>query len=279
MIKRAISTVALWALIVLALYYGGADAGVFLLTIVAVASQNELYRLLQKAGHRPFRNFGTCLGAVMMLAPYYTLKLYPSGEKVGLEGGIIAVTLVVCCLRIMRERDGTNRMETLAFTLFGLVYIPFMLQFLVRVLTLTADSSQGLLLAIWITAVAKFCDVGALLVGTAVGRHPMSPTMSPKKTWEGAVGGVILSMGVGAGLAVLLHGWVPTHFTPLAAALIAMPVATVSIVSDLIESVIKRRANVKDSGRFIPGIGGAFDLSDSLILAAPVGYLLLRIIL
>ena len=81
-------------------------------------------------------------------------------------------------------------------------------------------------------------------------------------------------MGVGAGMAWLSRDWFPPHMTPLVAALMAAPIAVLGIVADLIESVLKRRANMKDSGATIPGIGGMFDLSDSLLLTAPVAYFL-----
>jgi len=155
-----------------------------------------------------------------------------------------------------------------------------MLQYLVRIATPPAgDTTQAagrIVLCLWVVAVAKFCDVGALLAGLAVGRHPMAPLTSPKKTWEGAAGGVIVAMGVGWLVAWLGRGVLPAAMTPLRSALLAAPLACVAIVSDLVESVIKRRAALKDSGGGVPGIGGMFDLCDSLILAAPVGYFLLQ---
>jgi phosphatidate cytidylyltransferase len=108
----------------------------------------------------------------------------------------------------------------------------------------------------------------------AFGRHKMAPQISPKKTWEGAVGGVLVAMGVGALVAWLGRNELPPHLTPLVAAFLAAPVALVAIVSDLIESIMKRHAVIKDSGGTIPGIGGIFDLTDSLILTAPLGYFL-----
>jgi phosphatidate cytidylyltransferase len=102
----------------------------------------------------------------------------------------------------------------------------------------------------------------------------MSPTISPKKTWEGAVGGVLTSVGIGALVAWLGRDHLGTTLSPLHAAIIAAPIAVIAIVSDLVESVIKRRAALKDSGHVIPGIGGMFDLSDSLLLTAPVAYFL-----
>ncbi|MDB6128738.1 MAG: phosphatidate cytidylyltransferase, partial [Verrucomicrobia bacterium] len=163
-------------------------------------------------------------------------------------------------------------------TVFGLVYVALMLQYLVRVLTPLPDDTitptGRLILCLWLIAVAKFCDVGALLTGLAIGRHKMTPQISPKKTWEGAIGGVIISRGVGALVAWLGRGQLPAHMTPPIAALLAAPIALVAIVSDLIESIIKRRAAIKDSGAGIPGIGGVFDVSDSLLLTAPLGYFL-----
>jgi len=102
----------------------------------------------------------------------------------------------------------------------------------------------------------------------------MAPQISPKKTWEGAIGGVLMAMGVGALVAWLGRGHLPPNLTPPVAALLAAPIALVAIVSDLIESIIKRHAALKDSGGAIPGIGGVFDLSDSLLLTAPLGYFL-----
>jgi phosphatidate cytidylyltransferase len=192
---------------------------------------------------------------------------------------VLPLAVVVCAVRLLGERTPETRVEALATTLFGIVYVPLMLSYLVAILVPRPGDAAGadarLLLALWLVAVAKFCDVGALLAGLAFGRHRMSPQISPKKTWEGAAGGIVCSMGVGAGVAWLARDVLGGQLSPGRAALIAVPVAALGIVADLVESVIKRRANLKDSGRAIPGIGGMFDLSDSMILAAPVGYLLL----
>ena len=276
MAKRIISTVGLWALTIGIGYAFRIDGVVWALAILAVASQHELYRMFEKMGERPFHYLGLALGLVMILAPYYTNAVYPHGGKRGLEAGIVAVCIVIACVRTMRERDNSNRLETIVYTVFGLVYIPFMLHFGVRVMALPDDPDIGLMLGIWIVAVTKFCDVGALLVGMVIGRTKLAPHASPNKTWEGAVGGVIIGAGVGAGLVLLFRDLFPATLTPLIAALIAVPVASVGTVSDLIESIFKRRADLKDSGRWIPGIGGAFDLIDSLILSMPVAYLLFR---
>jgi phosphatidate cytidylyltransferase len=167
----------------------------------------------------------------------------------------------------------------LSSTVFGLVYVALLLQYLVRLLTPSNPDPIGaegrLFLCIWLIVAAKLCDTGALLTGLVAGRHPMAPQISPKKTWEGAVGGIVVSMGVSYFFALLFRAHLPPFFTPVHAAALAAPIAAIAIVSDLIESIIKRQAEFKDSGTAIPGIGGIFDVSDSLLLVAPVGYFLL----
>src|SRR5690606_9632075 len=181
--------------------------------------------------------------------------------------------------RIVGERNPENRVESLAWTLFGLIYVPFMLQFLVRILLVdTPHANTGLALALWLIAVSKFCDVGALLSGMLFGKHKMAPVISPKKTWEGAIGGLLTSAALGASIVYGFSQYFPASLTPALAAAVALPIAGLGIVSDLIESVIKRRADTKDSGATIPGIGGMFDLSDSLILTAPAGFLVFSLL-
>lgn len=278
MLKRALSTIALWGLIAAALsFFRSPEIGVWLVAIMAVLAQHECYRMLEKMGFHPFRRIGLTLGATMILAPHYAQHWL--GRGTGVDAAVIAVILIVCCARILWQRDPASRFETLHSTVFGLVYVPFMLQFFVKVFWLYGDTQeahwQGIFAMIWIVAVSKFCDVGAYLVGSAIGKRRMAPTISPGKSWEGAVGGVLVSMGVGAGLSAAAGEHCHPSLTPLIAALLALPIAVTAIVSDLIESIMKRGAELKDSGRSIPGIGGAFDLMDSLVLTAPVGYLLL----
>ena len=273
--QRIFSTFCLWALVIACIHFFGTTGGVWLMTAVAVLTLREFYQMVRRMGLDPFDKFGMTLGALTMLAPYYAPILLPEARnQLAAPGTVLAAAVVVFALRILGERKPENRVETLAWSLFGVVYVPFMLSFLIRIAALPGpDAKSGLLLMIWLIAVSKFCDVGALLSGMAFGRHKMAPGISPKKTWEGAIGGVLISAGVGAALAHFLSRYYPAGFTPVLAALIATPIAILAIVSDLIESVIKRRADTKDAGAAIPGIGGMFDLSDSLVLTAPVGYI------
>lgn len=273
--KRIFSTVLLWALVGGALWFFRTNGALVLVTLISVFTLREFYHLMHASGYDPFDKFGMFFGGLITISPWLNASF---GWPLHL---LLPLAVVVFAVRLLGERTPETRVESLASTLFGIVYVALMLQYLVAIITplphdtITADAR--LLLGLWLVAVTKFCDMGALLTGMAIGRHKMSPQISPKKTWEGAAGGVVFSMAIGASLAWLARDLFPGHMTPLVGALIAIPLAMVGIVADLVESVLKRRAKMKDSGTTIPGIGGMFDLSDSIILAAPIGYFLFRL--
>jgi phosphatidate cytidylyltransferase len=272
--KRIFSTVLLWLIIFATMYFFQARGGIVLLVLVSTFTLREFYQMIGRMGHAPFSRLGLLFGAAITLAPVWV------GQCPLLTAeSLLALAAIVFAIRIVGERNPENRVESLAWTLAGLVYVPFMLQFLVRVLLIDAPhANSGLALALWLIAVSKFCDVGALLSGMAFGKHKMAPVISPKKTWEGAIGGLLTSAALGAGIVYFCGAYFPSSLTPLLAAAIALPIAGLGIISDLVESVIKRRANTKDSGATIPGIGGMFDLSDSLILTSPAGFLIFSLL-
>jgi phosphatidate cytidylyltransferase len=275
MAKRIFSSVALWTIVGAALWFFRTRGALVLIALISVLTLREFYQLMRAAGYAPFDKLGLLFGGLITIAPWTEARFGWHGHL------LLALGTVVFAVRLLGERTPENRVESLATTLLGLVYVSLLLQYFVRiVLPLPGDavSADGrLLLCFWLVVVGKFCDMGGLLTGLAIGRHKMSPQISPKKTWEGAVGGVLTSMAGGAIFAWLARGAFPAHLTPLYAALIAVPIAVLGIVSDLVESMVKRRANRKDSGGIIPGMGGVFDVSDSLILVAPVAFVLFRL--
>lgn len=269
--KRIFSTVLLWAIVGTALWFFRTKGALVLTTLVSMFTLREFYRLMHACGHTPFDRLGVVFGGLITIAPWIEARYHLPTHA------LLALGTMAFAIRLLGERTSETRVESLSSTLFGLVYVSLMLQYFVRIATpLPGDvvSENGrLLLCLWIVAATKFCDMGALLTGLAFGRHKMSPQISPKKTWEGAAGGILFAMGISALIAWLARDSFPPHMTPLVAALMGAPIAGLGIVADLIESVLKRRANIKDSGSIIPGMGGFFDMSDSLILTAPLGYL------
>ena len=119
--------------------------------------------------------------------------------------------------------------------------------------------------------------MGAYLTGSLIGKHQLVPHISPKKTWEGFFGALAFSIGGGCGLVALL----PQKLALIGyhhAIVLGLVLGLAAVIGDLAESLIKRSCGVKDSGRFLPGIGGALDLIDSILFTAPLLYFYMRFI-
>jgi len=126
--------------------------------------------------------------------------------------------------------------------------------------------------------VTKFSDTGAYAVGSLIGRHKMIPRVSPGKTWEGFGGAIFLST-VSSLLFVQIFGAHMFGMNSMHALILGVVLSSTAVIGDLIESLFKREAGLKDSGHFFPGIGGILDLLDSLLFNAPIMYIYLRHIL
>ncbi len=273
---RALSTLGLWVVVGLVLYgfgrYNIAQLGGFLVILaLGLAAQYELYRILEKTGARPRIGVGLVAGAVLLVAVFLS------------EGGIpaalnyAALGWVALLLTLLRRPLVDQRWVLRFSTAFGVLYVPALLAFFVDFARWkNQDNNHGLWIALWVVAVTKFTDVGGLLFGVPFGRHKLAPGISPAKSWEGCAGGLAFSAAASALFAWICVGPLGLPFmTPAKAALMALPLAALSIPSDLVESVFKRLAGAKDSGATIPGIGGALDLIDSLVLTAPTALVLL----
>jgi phosphatidate cytidylyltransferase len=126
--------------------------------------------------------------------------------------------------------------------------------------------------------VTKCSDMGAYLTGSAIGRHKMIPRVSPGKTWEGFVGAILCSTAASFGFARLARHEL-AFLSPAHAVVLGVILGVAAVLGDLVESLFKREAAVKDSGRWFPGIGGILDLIDSLLFNAPLMYLYLRYVM
>jgi phosphatidate cytidylyltransferase len=287
MIKRTLSTIALWGTVFGTIYFFGAIGGVVLLAIFALLAQYEFQTILEKSGLPPWRYITLMLGGAMMLAV--------GVNAFAMDGKVYAVTLVpivtVVCLTFpiavvfgaLRWVSEPNAINRLAGSVLSLAYVPFMLMHYLLIMFVGSgnwlkNGTRGLCLAIWVIAAAKFTDVGGYLVGSMIGRHKLAPAISPGKTWEGVGGGLLLAALVAYLPVQFFPNYFPDWLAPEMAAFLALPIGMAAIISDLSESAFKRRAGLKDSGKCIPGIGGALDLADSLLLAGPVAFYLFLIV-
>lgn len=285
MILRVFSTVILWSIVIGGVVGFGEVGTMWILTVAAVCTQFEIYALLGRLGFAANRISGLATGAFLVPMGYYI-------EGAGMDALAVGVLMMSGASVLFPQAQRGMYVKRLLPTFFGLVYVPFLLHYFVRILQTAGEipagttMSFGLFFCLWLLAVAKFSDIGALLVGKMIGRTKMAPSISPGKTIEGLVGGIAASAGIGALLPWILQNYRPelvsfegVNFDPGSAAILALPVAAAAVIGDLIASVLKRLANIKDSGGAIPGIGGMLDLTDSLILAAPTGYFLLLALL
>jgi phosphatidate cytidylyltransferase len=200
-------------------------------------------------------------GAVMMALAYW------KGPRDVLPA--LAVTAIaVVTWRLPGGAPGYVRDVTAG--IFALIYLPTMAVFVALMLRQPGGAHRALLFVI----LAVCSDIGGYFAGIVVGRHPMAPVISPKKTWEGLAGSVVACLAGGAiGLKLLLHG------TVWAGLILGAGAVAAATLGDLVESMMKRDLETKDMSTILPGHGGVLDRLDSLLIVAPVSWLLMTIFL
>ena len=269
---RLKSSAIIWTATVLIIATLGIHGAIFLLALIAYFSQLELYQMFEKMGLSPMKQIGLICGSALIFGSYYFGSL-EAGEN------IFLISFLGLILLIARVDVQEGRFKSLLPTLFGFIYIPYLLHFLIKLYHLNIlqgnDSSSSIFLGLWVIAIAINTDIGGYIFGKIMGKTKFS-IVSPNKTYEGAVGGILFSVLAGIAILLLFPQYAPSQLNPINAILITIPISLASIASDLIESAFKRQANQKDSSNIIPGVGGVFDLSDSIILTAPLAYLLIK---
>ncbi|HEY0486959.1 MAG TPA: phosphatidate cytidylyltransferase [Mycobacteriales bacterium] len=231
----------------------------FVLVIIAAIGVgiHEMVRAVQRVEARP--------PLVPVLAG--GLGMLVLAWSAGPEALLVGLLLTLVALPVWRLADGPvgYQRDVTAGALVA-VYVPFLAGFCV-LLTVPHD---GALRTVAFIATVVCSDVGGYAAGVLFGRHPMAPAVSPKKSWEGFAGSLV-ACGI-AGVCFLVFGFGGTVWE---GALYGMAIALAATLGDLAESMIKRDLNIKDMGTLLPGHGGVMDRLDSLLLAAPVAYLLL----
>jgi phosphatidate cytidylyltransferase len=206
-------------------------------------------------------------------------RVYSSGDNPTPDRGWTAVTSALAAavlglfLAEMRAFTGPGRaVERLALGVFTVAYLGLLPSFLVRLRLDRADDLGPVALALAIF-VPKGCDIGAYFTGRLIGRHRMTPVLSPKKTWEGAAGGLTFAVLVAFGLN-RLGPVIPGG--SIGVVLFGLTVGLAGMLGDLAESLIKRDCQQKDASQVVPGFGGVLDVVDAIVFAAPVCYWWLR---
>ena len=248
----------------------GTDVGFMtIMFLLVVLSVREFYNLMRRSGHTPWAFWGTTCAGLMVLADWLGYReFHPEMHWVG-----IVAFVFLCGLFVLQgwSRPRKQGIISMALTAFAIVYVWGLAHFIVRI-RYFEPGLVGIRGVLMLVAVVKVSDITAYLVGSRWGRHHPFTQVSPKKSWEGYISGSVAALiaGVVAGRLFFENmSW----YLSLA---FAVPVCIFGHLGDLVESVIKRDLDVKDSGVRLPGLGGILDVVDSLLLAGPVAFYLLE---
>lgn len=275
----------LWAVVLLAIFAPHRMVSGFSLLLIVlllgVAGLWEMYGLAARTGLPCFRWSGVWAGIVLLGGTFALMSEIffepPDIERAGdFASGVLAVFILWLLCRQFVSKSNTKAIGAIAATVLGFLYVPWLLNFIQKIYFFPGVQGQHYVL--FFILVTKFSDLGAYVTGSLIGRHKMIPRISPGKTWEGFAGAIVISTGVSVGYA-LLAGDRLAGMTLFHAVILGVLLSGSAVVGDLIESIFKREAGVKDSGRLFPGIGGILDLLDSLLFNAPIMYLYLRFVL
>ncbi len=260
-------------------------AGLVLLALGMLAGARgglELARLFRACGIAAHSRHLTQAAAYGVLVGGLTTGMGNAamvGQWAGpLLGSAAALVVFLSMGFYIRDKDLKGAAGAAAAAVFAFVYMGVVLGFLIAI---RREYSIGVMLAV--VFIVKACDSGAYFTGTAIGKHKLIRFVSPGKTWEGLIGGLIT-----AGVFGMLGLWLgksqfPEALGPLAslnyaqAAIIGVLLGGIGQAGDLSASVVKRDAGVKDSGQILPGFGGMLDMLDSLVISAPLAWWLFHL--
>lgn len=223
----------------------------------------EFFTMLEKKKIMIYKYFGIGMGAIIPLSILFHFEPTKKWELL-----FIVLTLLFLIMMQFKRRENSGVIVDISTTLFGILYVSWFLSFLIKIRYL--PEGIGLLGAVLL--ITKLGDIGAYLIGVNFGKTPLIPRISPNKSVEGSLGGLLFSV-LGAFIAKAF-----VDFSYLHLLFIGILLGIIGQFGDLSESLMKRDCQVKDSGNILPGMGGILDQLDSLLFTAPVFYFYLSIV-
>jgi len=242
--------------------------------LLAVLATLEFGSLMRGVGHQPAVSWAAIIVAGLIVLP--RLEATRPVSLVWLMGGVVGT-----CLLVLARRKTAGAIAAMATTLLMISFVGLLGSFLVRIRCL-APGPAGAVLVVYAVLTIKVCDIGAYLLGRVFGRTPLAPWLSPAKTVEGFLAGLVLACLVADGGMTAWRAWGAAGLgqPPLnmpQALVFGVFMAVLGHLGDLTESAFKRDLSVKDSGQVVPSFGGFLDILDSPLFAAPVAWWLLAV--
>jgi phosphatidate cytidylyltransferase len=283
--KRLVSSVVLIPFILWTI----AQGGLFYLAVVIVIgllAQHEFYGLIVDKGAKPIHSVGLGFGAAVILVAYF------GNEYQAML--LMTASLLVVMVAQLGKNEIQEAMASISGTFFGVFYVAWLLSHAVLLrkfdvaasahydpallVTLNITPGSGIFFMVYTLVTVVGCDVGAYFAGSAWGRIKLAPQISPNKSVEGALGGVIAGGLFGLATKLVFDAFWPdwSAALPWSVALgFGFLLCVVGIIGDLVESLLKRDAEVKDTGALLPGMGGVLDRIDAPLLGLPTMYYLM----
>ncbi len=255
LLQRTITSIVVLSIIIAAMFVDWVFG--LLVTIFIIGGLYEFFTMLEYKGISIYKYFGIGMGAIIPLSITFRFELTKGWELL-----FIALSLLILIVMQFRKSHNSGIIVDISTTIFGILYVSWFCSFLIKIRYM--PDGLGLLASVII--ITKICDVGAYLVGSRFGKTPLIPRISPNKSMEGAIGGLIFSILGALACKPLLN----LNYSNLL--LMGIVFGVLSQLGDLSESLMKRDCQVKDSGKIFPGIGGVLDIIDSLLFTAPVFY-------
>jgi phosphatidate cytidylyltransferase len=281
-IRRLGSSVALWSVALTVILTGYELGFMMLISALGLLGLWEFYSMLDVKGLPNFKWLGMICGGLLNLGSFYSFsRVGPLGSYDFEIAALLFLMLAVFSRQMFQKIRDVSPLETMAYTLFGLLYVPWLFSFVTKIVYLVprdaAGHVTGHIYVLWLVLVTKFSDMGAYMVGSICGKHLLVPHISPKKTWEGFFGALLFSVAGACGLLALIPDRL-SSLRQMDALILGLGLGFAAIMGDLAESIVKRSAGVKDSGSFLPGIGGALDLIDSILFTGPLLFFYLHFV-
>ncbi|MBK6488714.1 MAG: phosphatidate cytidylyltransferase [Gemmatimonadetes bacterium] len=271
--RRVLVALVAAPLAITMVYVGELPLALFLGVVGGVGAW-ELYRMARHGGVEALEPLGIILAAAFpLIAHADRLMVLRSPAALG---GVVFVALLG--VSIWARGTGGRPLESVAVTVFGALYAGAMLAFgySLRHHRFVIDPAAGTALVMFPVILTWASDIGAYFVGRAFGKAKLIPSISPGKTRAGAVGAIVLTMGIALLYnSQVLRPWAQLALAPWTALVFGLLVSVAAQIGDLAESLLKREAGVKDSSHLLPGHGGILDRLDSLYFVLPVAYLVL----
>jgi phosphatidate cytidylyltransferase len=266
-IKRVIISVIFVPCIVIIARRGGVYF-LILVTILILAGLWEFFRMVEAKGLKPYIFIGISGGTLLPLSIFFFNGRYTNFL-------LVVIFLAIMISELVRGKKGFA-LYHISITLFGILYVGWMGSFLVRLrelpILINLDYKSGFLFVIMVFILTWCYDTGAYTFGMIAGKHKLFPSISPGKTVEGAIGGVLLSI-IGI---LVAREYIFSFLNIWEAVGLAIAASVFGQLGDLVESMIKRDVRIKDSSNTIPGHGGVLDRFDSILFNAPVIYYILK---